>query len=189
MEILEKLITEHGVILKGLASLSEAKDALEKNRHPPKAFFDAAVVFFREYADRFHHYKEEYILFSLLARKKDGDIDLEMGALRYQHELNRKCIAKIEAALHGYETGNEIAATTLLMNLASFISILKRHIFREDQLFFPMADAELSDDEKQQLENQFKQEETALNETCLIEESRTRLKEMAAILCAFKMEG
>ncbi|MBU1387781.1 MAG: protein phosphatase 2C domain-containing protein [Proteobacteria bacterium] len=112
MEIIEKLTTEHGAILKGLASLSEAKDALEKNRRPPKAFFDAAVVFFKEYADRFHHYKEEYILFSLLARKKEGDIDLEMGALRYQHELNRKCIAKIESALHGYETGNEIAAQT-----------------------------------------------------------------------------
>jgi hemerythrin-like domain-containing protein len=172
-----------------LASLSKAKDALEKNRHPPKEFFDAAVQFFREYADRFHHYKEEYLLFSLLAQKKEGDIDLEIGALRYQHELNRKCIARIEAALQGYETGNEIAVTTLLLNIASFISILKRHIFREDQLFFPMAEAELSEEEKDRLQSQFNQEETALKETCMIEESRTCLDKMAAVLCAFKKEG
>lgn len=95
-----------------------------------------------------HHYKEEYLLFSLLASKKGGKIDLEIGALRHQHEINRRCIKKIEESIKGYETKSEIAVTTLLENLAAYISILKRHIHREDQVFFPMAEAELSGAEK-----------------------------------------
>ena len=182
MKPLAKLTIEHGNILEGLDYLSKAKDALEKNRCPPKKFFDSAVMFFREYADKFHHYKEEYLLFSFLARNKEGEIDLEMGSLRYQHELNRECIAKIEKSLNGYEMGNEIAVTTLLMNLAAFISILKRHIYREDQLFFPMAEAELSENEKESLQSQFDQEESALDCNKIIHRNQKRLQEMAALI-------
>jgi len=176
------LTKEHGNILEGLGYLSRAKDALEKNRCPQKKFFESAVLFFREYADKFHHYKEEYLLFSFLARNKEGEIDLEMGSLRYQHELNRECISKIEKSLNGYEMGSEIAITTLLMNLAAFISILRRHIYREDQLFFPMAEAELSENEKETLQNQFDQEEAVVDGESIIHRNQKRLQEMAVLI-------
>ncbi len=182
MKPLGKLTREHGNILEGLDYLYRAKEALEKNKCPPKKFFESAVLFFREYADKFHHYKEEYLLFSFLARNKEGDIDLEIGSLRYQHELNRECIAKIEKSVNGYEMGSEIAITTLLMNLAAFISILRRHIFRENQLFFPMAEAELSEKEKEILQNQFNQEEATMNSESIIHRNQKRLQEMAALI-------
>ena len=55
MEISHDLIKEHVRILQGLEYLSMARHALEKNLHPPKEFFETAVLFFREYADKFHH--------------------------------------------------------------------------------------------------------------------------------------
>jgi hemerythrin-like domain-containing protein len=182
METLTKLTKEHGDILQGLDYLSKAKDALEKNKCPPKRFFESAILFFREYADKFHHYKEEYLLFSFLARNKQGELDLEMGSLRYQHELNRECIAKIEKSLNGYEMGSEIAITTLLMNIAAFISILRRHIYREDHLFFPMAEAELSENEKENLQTQFDQEEAAVDGESIIHRNQKRLQEMSALI-------
>ncbi len=182
MKILKKLTKEHGDILQGLDYLTMAMMALEKNRRPSKKFFTAAVAFFREYADKFHHYKEEYLLFSFLAKNKGGEIDLEMGSLRYQHELNRECLNKIEKSLNGYEIENEIAVTSLLMNLAAFISILKRHIYREDELFFPMAEAELSDDEREILQNQFDEEEIAVDGNSIIHRSRKQLQEMGELI-------
>lgn len=186
MEISHDLINEHGLILQGLGYLSEARGALENNLHPPKKFFETAVLFFREYADKFHHYKEEYLMFSFLARKKAGAIDLEMGSLRYQHELNRGCISKIEKSLNGYDMENEIAVTTLLVNLASFIAILRRHIFREDYLFFPMAEAELSEGEKKVLQQQFRQEEETVGGKKAITRNETLLQEMAALISEFQ---
>ncbi len=182
MEMTQELIREHTLILKGLACLALARDALEKDQHPPRRFFDMAVRFFRNYADKFHHYKEEYLMFGFLAKKQEGELDLEMGALRYQHEVNRACIAKIEKSLNGYGMGSEIAVTTLLVNLSSFISILRRHIYREDHLFFPMAEKELSKDEKELLIQQFRQEEAAMGGTDITEINLGLLREMAELI-------
>jgi hemerythrin-like domain-containing protein len=175
MEVLTKLSEEHAHILRGLYCLEKSRDALEQNRRPLVDFFKTAVLFFTEYADKLHHYKEEYLLFSFLASKKRGKIDLEIGALRRQHELNRHHIKKIRESLQGYETGSEIAATTLLENLAAYISILKRHIQREDRIFFPMAEAELSGEEKKQMLDQFFEEETASSSRKIIHDNLSRL--------------
>lgn len=94
MKVLKELTREHRHILQGIQHLEMARTALENNLRPPSSFFHTAALFFSEYADRLHHFKEEYLLFSLLAAKKGGKIDLEMGALRHQHELNRKSIKK-----------------------------------------------------------------------------------------------
>jgi hemerythrin-like domain-containing protein len=91
-------------------------------------------------------------------------------------------MAKIEKSLVGYEMGSEIAVTTLLMNLAAFISILRRHIYREDQLFFPMAEAELSENERETLQGQFDQEEAAMDGESISHRNQKRLQEMAALI-------
>lgn len=182
MEVLKELIEEHAHILKGLSYLEAARDALERNLSPPSDFFKTAVLFFSAYADRLHHYKEEYLLFSLLASKKGGKIDLEIGALRHQHEKNRRSIRKIKDALKGYETKSEIAVTTLLENLAAYISILKRHIHREDQLFFPMAKAELSEAEKKMLQTSFLDEETGSDAQEMVGDNMARLRKMKHLI-------
>lgn len=104
MDVLSRLTQEHVHILQGIKYLEKAREVLEQNRQPSVDFFKTAVLFFKEYADKLHHYKEEYLLFSFLASKKGGNIDLGIGSLRYQHELNRRCIKKIEDSLKGYET-------------------------------------------------------------------------------------
>ncbi|MBW1941869.1 MAG: hypothetical protein JRJ51_03435 [Deltaproteobacteria bacterium] len=42
---------------------------------PAKEFFEKAVAFARNFADRFHHYKEEHVMFAQLAEKKAGFFD------------------------------------------------------------------------------------------------------------------
>lgn len=164
MKITQPLIDEHIYILKGLAFLKQARDQIEKNQHPPKSFFQKSISFFRNYADKYHHYKEEFLMFGFLAQKKEGALDLEIGSLRHQHNIGRQSLTKLEKSLNGYEIENEIATTNLLKNLASFISILSRHIYMEDHLFFPMVEKELSIEEKKILLKQFKIEEEALKQ-------------------------
>lgn len=182
MEVLTKLTQEHDHILQGINCLEMARDALENSKRPSVDFFKIAVIFFTEYADRLHHYKEEYLLFSALASKKDGSVDLEIGALRYQHELNRQCIKKIKDSLKGYENGSEIAVTTLLENIAVYIAILKRHIHREEKQFFPMAETELSENEKRNLKKQFDDEEAGLNTNKIINDNLFRLQKLQKMM-------
>lgn len=178
MNLTQSLIDEHQKILEGLDLMKRARDRIEKDDNPPKLFFQSAIPFFRNYADKYHHYKEEFLMFGFLAQKKQGLLDLEIGSLRHQHEIGRQFLTKIEKSMNGYEMENEIAVTSLLENLASFISVLTRHIFREDHLFFPMVEQELSLEEKQTLLEQFKLEEDALNERNPIEKNMDLLNEM-----------
>jgi hemerythrin-like domain-containing protein len=88
----------------------------------------------------------------------------------------------LERSINGYEMKNEIAITSLLENLASFISVLSRHIYREDNLFFPMVEHELSVDEKATLLKQFEIEEKKLNKKNPIENNLELLKEMEKLI-------
>ena len=182
MNITQALVNEHVIILKGLSLLTIARDKIERNEHPLKEFFEKAVPFFRNYADKYHHYKEEFLMFGFLAQKKEGQLDHEIGSLRHQHEVGRECISRIEKSINGYAMGNEIATTSLLQNLASFISILSRHIYREDNLFFPMVEQELSSHEKATLLEQFKIEEKTLKKDNPLANNLALLKEMELLI-------
>ncbi len=182
MKITKALVDEHVLILKGLGFLKIARDRIEINQHPPKSFFQHAVPFFRNYADQYHHYKEEFLMFGFLARKKEGLLDLEIGSLRHQHEIGREFLTNVERSVNGYEMENEIAITSLLGNLSSFCSVLSRHIFMEDHLFFPMVEKELSQEEKNTLMEQFKLEEQALEKRNPVEKNLELLDEMQKLI-------
>ena len=165
MKLTQTLVKEHVRILKGIEFLSMARDKIERNQHPPREFFETAVLFFRNYADKYHHFKEEYLMFGFLAQKTAGRLDLEIGALRHQHERGREFISRLERSINGYAMGNEIAVTSLLENLSAFISVLGHHIHMEDAIFFPLVEKELSRDEKTSLLEQFVREEARLEES------------------------
>ena len=57
-----------------LEKLQLAAKKLEEGERPPKESFADAVEFARNFTDRFHHFKEEYVLFGHLALKKSGQI-------------------------------------------------------------------------------------------------------------------
>src|SRR5512143_1171456 len=99
VESIRTLIGEHRLILEQLDNLSLARQMLEEGLWPPRAFFEGAVEFARAFADRFHHFKEEFLMFGMLAQKKHGRLDADIGALRYQHERCRKAMTEIERAL------------------------------------------------------------------------------------------
>jgi hemerythrin-like domain-containing protein len=182
MESTDILIAEHGLIRQALGSLSLARNKLERNGRPQKSFFEKGIDFCRNFADRFHHFKEENLMFGMLALKEECDLDSEMIALRYQHERNRHFIRQMENVLDPYADGDDIATTTLLENLASYISLLKRHIHREDHLFFKMAERGFSDDEDIVLLEHFKIEEQRMGGRAFFEKSRALVREMEAMM-------
>ena len=182
MKSLEILKKEHGLIRHALDIYSLAKEELEIGERPPKEFFEKAIEFSRTFADRFHHFKEEYLMFGLLAEKKEGLYDGEIGALRYQHERGRKFMDGIENSLAGYSQRDTIATTLLLENLASYISLLKLHIYIEDHIFFRMVEKELSEDEDRMLLEQFKHEEKRLGTADFFENSRKLVHEISSMI-------
>jgi len=101
MDPIETLSNEHGLIRQFLDVLSIAGDKIENGQRPSEAFFEKAVDFARTFADHYHHFKEEHVLFVQLAQKKQGDVDAQLEALRYEHERGRSLITGVETATPG----------------------------------------------------------------------------------------
>lgn len=178
MRAIEVLTREHGLILQALESFSLAQEKIERGQQPSKVFFEKALGFFHDFADRFHHFKEEYLVFGLLAEKTEGAFDGPIAALRYQHERCRKFVDGIAESLDGYAEGDEIATLRLLENLAAYSSLLKRHIYEEDHIFFQLAEKELSEVEDKELLIQFETEEKRIQDQDILESNRKLVLEM-----------
>ena len=155
MDPIEILRNEHGLIRRFVDLLSVAVERLEVDNPPPRAFFDNGIEFVRGFSDGFHHKKEELVMFVQLAQKKNGAIDGQIAALRYQHDQGRGFIKAIDGALDAYAMGDSAAQSVVRENAASFASLLKHHIHIEDHIFFPMCQDAMTEEELDKLGEKF----------------------------------
>jgi hemerythrin-like domain-containing protein len=181
MDALDILIDEHVLIRQFLDNLSGALRKMEQGDRPPREFFEKAVSFARDFTDKFHHFKEEYILFNTLAMKKRGKIDAEVDALKFQHERGRALIGEVAKALDGYEQGQEAQKLIILESMAAYLSLLRQHIHREDHIFFPLAEKEIPWEEYRGLLEAFRREGEKMGSQFL-EKSKKDLYQMGGLL-------
>ena len=160
MKAIEILTKEHESILKFLDYLVVANDQLVQGTGPSKEFFEKAINIARSFADKFHHYKEEYVMFGLLAQKHNGQIDGEIERHRSQHEHCRNLINEISKKLDGYSKSLDSSSRTLHRNLTEYIHTLRSHIRSENEVFFPMVENALNETEQESLLQDFAKYET-----------------------------
>lgn len=181
MKAMEVLADEHRLISQALDSFRLARQKMEDGVNPPVEFFEKAVDFARTFVDKHHHFKEEYLMFGRLAEKHRSELDAQLEALRYQHERSREFISEMANALDGYSKGKDAQVTIMLENLASFTTLLRHHIHREDQVFFPMVEEDLSSEELDDLGELFAKEAEKRGPTTL-EDMRRLVGELPSLL-------
>jgi hemerythrin-like domain-containing protein len=128
MEPIGPLMVEHRLIEKLVPMLEAEAGRIGKEGKADAQFIAAAVDFFRTYADRCHHGKEEDILFKELKKK---DLSPEHGRileeLLAEHVYGRETVGKLLKAAEP----KEIAA-----QLNRLVELYPRHIEKEDKHFF-----------------------------------------------------
>jgi len=155
VEAIKILVEEHVLISKNLDVLTTAAEKIVRNQNPPREFFEKAVTFTRNFTNKFHHYKEEIVMFGLLAQKHEGAIDAEIERLRNQHELLHNYMSEISDSLDEYSKGTESEVRKLHRNLSDYIITLHNHINAENSIFYPMVAQTLTADEKDHMMAEF----------------------------------
>lgn len=158
MDPVETLSNEHGLIRQYLSNLTLAAEKIEIGQRPSEAFFVKAVDFARVFADSYHHFKEEQVMFVRLAEKKKGDIDAQLETLRFQHERGRELVTAIDSAREGYVAQDPMKTTQLLESITAYCALLRHHIHIEDHVFFPMVKKLLAPEEIEQLSQEFEKQ-------------------------------
>lgn len=138
-KVIEILKDEHKNILRAVEALLErcAKD--EKTGQISVNFYRAAIDFIRNYADKFHHAKEEDILFIELNKNSANMHCNPTEQMLYEHELGRGYVKQLEVGL----AENNLAKA--LAGARGYANLLKDHIFKEDNILYPLADEALAD--------------------------------------------
>jgi hemerythrin-like domain-containing protein len=128
------MVNEHMLIKRLLAVLPAMLDVLDLNTGQGTEMVLACTDFIRSYADKYHHAKEEDILFKYF----DQNLDI-LQVMYRDHETGR---AHVRATLEAVKTHDTAAAVT---HLKAYRELLTEHIRREDEVLYPWLDRQLSD--------------------------------------------
>ena len=147
--------TEHRNIEAVVKALGGVALAIEKGLPADVALLGAAVEFFRLYADKLHHGKEEKLLFPLLVKRGVPPQGCPIGGLNHEHEKGRLLVQALADQKPAYAQGSPGAKDALVQTLRDLVDLYQNHIWKEDAMVFPMADKVVTADDQEQLSKDF----------------------------------
>ena len=136
------------------------------------------IEFFRAFADRCHHCKEETHLFPMMEQRGFSADAGPTAVMRQEHEQGRQLVSAMADALDGASGGDAAACGRFLQAAHGFLNLLRQHIMKENQVLFPMAEQALTEADKTKLLAEF----ARVNDEEIGEAERQRLMQIAASL-------
>ena len=177
---------EHRLIEKMVENLGEELGRVREGKVNP-VFMDIAVDFFRTYADRTHHGKEEDILFRELNKKQlKPEHKAVMDELISEHIVARKTVRNLLEAKNRVISGEKEALSEVERRLGELIALYPAHIEKEDKRFFyPIMDY-FSDSEREAMLQEFNEfDRNMIHEKYggLVESAKTSLPSPELMRC------
>lgn len=159
--ISEILSAEHRHIIKMLDLMEKEARELSSGGAFKKSFWTKAADFLRHYADKFHHAKEEDLLFAELNRNMHKMHCCPMEQMVFEHNEGREHVGAMLRALES-DDGAGVAE-----HAKGFSALLRDHIFKEDNILYPMAEDILDEAAKEEMLKKFSQFDRAVEDKYL----------------------
>jgi hemerythrin-like domain-containing protein len=122
---------------------------------------ETIVYLIKNYADGFHHEKEENLLFPLMEHKGFSPNQGPVAVMLNEHTQGRNYVKGMVEGIDLYKNGNQQAISTIYTNMRGYISLLRSHISKENNVLFRMADNVLTESEQQELLKEFSKVENS----------------------------
>jgi hemerythrin-like domain-containing protein len=131
---------EHQLILRMISLVEKNTALLEAGQFRNWQFYLDAVDFIRNYADKFHHAKEEDVLFVELVSNGMPAKQSPIEAMLMEHDAGRAHVRAMEEAAHkalNRETGQ---IPIIVEHALAYAALLRGHIEKEDTILYPLAE-------------------------------------------------
>jgi hemerythrin-like domain-containing protein len=155
MIIIEQLKGEHQAIILMLEVMEAVCKKLETGVDVTIDDLNDMVKFIKEFADKSHHLKEEDLLFPAM---EEAGIPREggpIGVMLSEHTTGREYVKGLSLGIEEYAKGNTSAASQIIENARNYSSLLSDHIYKEDNVLYPMAILHLSREQQEELVKEF----------------------------------
>ena len=145
-DVTRVLSDEHQLILRMIALVEKNTALMEQGKFRDWRFFLDAVDFIRNYADRFHHAKEEDVLFLALVKNGMPEKQSPIEAMHMEHDQGRAFVRAFEAAAEKALNGEAGQIPVIAENAKGYAALLRGHIDKEDNILYPLAERVLPED-------------------------------------------
>ena len=151
-EILED---EHRLIIRVVNALSIFAQSMEEGWDVEEETFNELIEFMRIFAEKWHHAKEEDVLFPLLIARGVPATGCPLAHLTMEHKKANNFVADIVKSLEAYRKGDVDARNAVIQGLRNLSAYYINHIWNEDNMLFPMANRFLRKEDQQVLLKEF----------------------------------
>ena len=139
-DITQALVNEHRLILRMIALLERKAPKTADGSYINWQFYLDGIDFIRQYADRFHHAKEENILFKALIDNGMPKEHSPVAAMLMEHDQGRSYVRAMETAVLEAQLGHEDTYQEIADNALGYAALLRDHIDKEDDILYPLAE-------------------------------------------------
>jgi len=155
-EAIEILLKEHRLIEQMMGSLETLLFQVAAHKTTPtREIVGRYATFIRDFADSFHHAKEEDRLFEAMV---ENGFPKEMGPIAImlqEHEIGRSHVGALLELAQGEGDLTPDDLSVMSRNARGYIDLLREHIMKEDNILYPMAEQGLSPEIMAQLLSSF----------------------------------
>lgn len=161
-------------------------DVMENSTRIPEPninHLETMIDLIKNFADGFHHAKEENLLFPLLSERgfslKQGPVAVMLN----EHTQGRDFVKGMVENLGLYKAGTKDALSMVYDNMNGYCNLLRNHISKENNILFRMADNVLDENDHRDLLNQFSRVENSNFCGGLLKDCIASIDNLSTIYC------
>lgn len=135
--------------------LIDIMERVTKTDAPDISDLESIVSIIKNYADGFHHAKEENILFPRLEEKGFSPHQGPVAVMLAEHIQGREYVKGMAENIKLCREGNKSVLKYVYANMSGYITLLRNHISKENNILFRMADNVLAPEDHARLLDEY----------------------------------
>jgi len=170
------LVAEHELIERSMAVLKSCLEDIELGNEINMVQLGRSIDFLLEFGDKVHNSKEENKLFPLMAEKGIPIEGGPLGVMLMEHKAERELLTKMQMTLEGFSELSLEDKIAFKEEGMEYLTIRAEHIWKENDVLYPMARKVISAAEADTLLADF----AAINQAVYGDEAFKKFQAMAA---------
>lgn len=178
MKLTDSLRKEHELIKQMLDVIEIIIKKLEKGSVVDFNDLEQIINFITIFTDKCHHGKEEDILFVAIEEagipKEGGPV----GVMLQEHDTGRFYVRNMRESIEQLKRGNQAYIQKFVENARNYAGLLRNHIYKENNVLYPLAEMHISEEKQQQIIKEYKKLETERIDTGTHEKMHTLIMQL-----------
>lgn len=150
------LIAEHELIERAMAALKTNLDKLDSGKYDALQM-QRAVDFLLEFGDKVHNQKEEGFLFPLMQERGVPIEGGPLGVMLMEHDAERRLLQHMSTQVDTLDQASPEVIEKFKREGLEYLLIRAEHIWKENDILYPMARNIMKDDDPEKMLTEFNQ--------------------------------